>query len=184
MVFVSLSRIGLLLAIAQMGLLAIGQECPDQPQEPLTEKQIQEARTKIDKLQEQAKAILEMKPIAVSAKDDELRRLLKERFNAAIEEMRSVHVIYEAELATFDLLLQSCERVRESGLELFDDPKDQIELLTNYVTLAKLYEAVVDLNFRGDNEDAQKMSQAKYHRCDAEIRLLRAKKALEAKKSK
>ncbi len=166
--------------VFQMSILAAAQD----PTQTLLKRQMQEKEKKLNELEEQSKPLLEMKPVTIDAKDDELRRLFKERFNAAVAELRVVRLMYENDLAPLDLVFSAGNRIVESGLELYDDPKDRIILLTNYVSVAKLIEGVIDQKFLLDSEDEQQLNLAKYHRCDAEIRLLKAKRALGAKDSK
>ena len=98
---------------------AIGQELgkpppddpqlPSAPQEPL-QKDLQEAD--VDK---QAKLISQIKPVEIKPNDGDLSRLMKERFNTAIEVTQLLNILYEGGLVSFDQVMESGEMVIVSG---------------------------------------------------------------------
>jgi hypothetical protein len=120
----------------------------------------------------------------VDPKDDDLRKLLKERYNEAIAELgeRSRRVL--GILETPDTLLAAAERVVRAGLELSDKPADQMALLEKYVEFAKSVERAVDQRVKAGIMNLTKgdLHQTKYARVDAEIQLLRAKEKAKADK--
>lgn len=164
--------------------LACGQEpVEEKPRQelPPTVEQLERMEAEAEKL---AKQILEIKPAEIKATDDELRKLLKERYNAAVEAMQPVRIMYENSLVSFDQVVEVGRLVMHSGLELFEDPKPRVQLLTNYVAIAKMYEGNVKQKFRGMSEDKVEMSLATYHRAEAEILLNKEKRKVLTKPAK
>jgi hypothetical protein len=121
-------------------------------------------------------------PAKEDPKDNELRKLLKERYNAAVDEVSVRLQRVEGGAETPDELIPAARRVIESGLELSDKPTDQLVLLEKDVALTKLVEKLtkerVDAGVK--NFTPADLSKAKYARADAEIRLLRFKEKLKA----
>jgi RNA polymerase sigma factor (sigma-70 family) len=120
--------------------------------------------------------LLKMKPLAADPKDDELRKLLKERFNAALQEVQALYQLVEAGKANVDSLADAGRRLVHAGLEVYDDPKEQVALLQKYVALAKEAERIVDLRQQVGRVGVDEMHRARYFRADAEITLLRLKR--------
>jgi hypothetical protein len=129
-------------------------------------------------------ALLKAEPVKVDPKDDELRKLLKERYNEALAEIdeRSRRVL--GILETPDTLLGAAERFVRAGLELSGKPADQVALLEKYVEFAKAVEQAVDVRIKAGVRNFTKgdLHQAKYARADAEVQLLRAKEKAKADK--
>jgi hypothetical protein len=130
---------------------------------------------------EELPAIFKGKPIPPAAGDDELRKLLKERYNAAVAELGGRYQMFLAGRGTFDSLFDGARRVVHAGLELHDKPADQIALLTGYVELARKIEKINQARDEAGRIMRQELDYARYMRADAEIQLLRAKKAAAGK---
>lgn len=127
-------------------------------------------------------AFLSAKPLQPDPKDDELRKLLKERYNAALAEARDYYA-YEQLVNGRPWLLDGPDaeyarwnRLVDSGLELCDKPADKVALLTKYLELAKDTELVEKLRSEAGERRAGSYQRAKFERLQAEIRLLRAKR--------
>jgi hypothetical protein len=135
-------------------------------------------------------ALLSSKPFPEDPKDDELRKLLKERYNAALAEAREYYAFEQFVngrvwlLDAPDQVYSRWKRLVESGLELCDEPAEKVTLLANYVMLIKDNELVEKLRFEGGQNRPGTFQRARFERLDAEVRLLRAKREAEGVKVK
>src|SRR5262249_1924933 len=107
-----------------------------QPDAPKSEK-------KDDEPKEFEPALVKMKPLAANPKDNELHKLLKERFNAALAELQARYERVRAGMLGNEGLYDAGSRVKLAGLELYDDPKEKIALLEQYLELAKEIERIM-----------------------------------------
>jgi RNA polymerase sigma factor (sigma-70 family) len=120
-------------------------------------------------------ALLKREFLAADPKDDALRKLLKERFNAALGEVQALHKRIETGAATVDLLADAGRRLQSAGLEVYDDPKEKVALLEQYAALAKEVEHIIDVQHQAGRANVADWHRARYFRADAEIALLRLK---------
>jgi hypothetical protein len=129
-------------------------------------------------------ALLKAEPVKADPQDDDLRKLLKERYNEAVAEMSERSRQMRAGSTTFDSCFVAAQRLVPAGLELSEKPADQVALLEKYVALAKQYERLLEdrleRGIRGFSK--AELHQVKYARADAEIQLLRAKERAKADK--
>jgi hypothetical protein len=121
-------------------------------------------------------AILTTEPLKEDPKDDELRKLLKARYNAAVAEMKARFKEFEAGRGRVDSMLGASKRLLESGLELSAGPNDRIKLLEQFLEMAKEAERIKQVLVDEGREAPTELHEARYLRIDAEIRLLRAKR--------
>jgi hypothetical protein len=126
-------------------------------------------------------AVLEGKPLEAAKGDDELRKLLKARYNAALQETKGRFMQLLAGKATSETLADCGRRLLRSELELCDKPADRVKVREKWLTLAKEVERVQKLRYDAGRIDVAEMAQAEFNRLDAEIELLREKKAAETK---
>ena len=129
--------------------------------------------------EEKPPALLTAKPLQIDPKDDELRKLLKARYNEALAEAKAN---YEFEklpvdrLVNFDDLYGRWQRLVQAGLELCDKPAEKVALLTQYVDLTKDLEDAEQKRFDAGRVPEYALHRARYQRLDAEVQLLRAKR--------
>jgi len=130
--------------------------------------------------EEKPPALLTAKPLKADPKDDELRKLLKARYNAALAEAKG---IYEFEnrpgaevFVDFDRVFGQWQRLVQAGLEVCDTPAEKVALLTQYVELTKDLEKVEQKRFDVGRVPEYDLHRVRYQRLDAEIQLLRAKR--------
>ena len=118
-------------------------------------------------------------PLEEDPNDDELRKLLKRRYNLALDLGRVVETKerVEAREATSPLRgLEAQETLLETALEAFDDPKVHERLLVEHV--ARL-EAIEDfLSVRAEAREAQ--FYASIRKITAEIRLVKFRHQMQA----
>jgi hypothetical protein len=131
---------------------------------------------------EKLPAILSAKPLKPEPGDDELHKLLQERYNAAVAEMQDRYREFQAGRGTVEVFGETAQRLVRAGLELSDKPADRIALLTDYVALTKEIEKINQARYDAGRIPHADLEQARYQRLDAEIQLLHAKR--KAKPSK
>jgi hypothetical protein len=114
----------------------------------------------------------------VTDRDDDETRLLKERYNAALDEWESLAgLVHIGQITAADAELQAClRRVASAGMEFHRDGKDRLKLLEEYVRIAKSSEVATEGAFTDGRASSQEKNRARYLRLDAELALLREKK--------
>lgn len=133
--------------------------------------------------EEKPPAILKAKPVKIDAKDDELTKLLKARYNEAVAELNEHYRSVVEGRHTPDVMLDAGKRVVEAGLELIQQPSERIALLEKYVELTKIAEEVAKAQVEVRRLRSPIMlHRARYDRLDAEIQLLRTKRKLQQDK--
>jgi len=124
--------------------------------------------------EEKTPKILTAKPLKPGPKDDELRRLLIERYNSAVTEMQGRHQEVLAGKGTLEVFAVVGKRLVESGLELNEKPADRVTLLEQYLELMREIEKINVSLFEAGRISKADLALARYLRIDAEIKLLRA----------
>ena len=112
--------------------------------------------------------------------DGELTRLLKQRYNAAGEELRARVALYRGGRTPLDDLAESLTRFTKAGFELAETPQKQVHALELALNTAQWIEKVVQVRFDQGNEGLQNQKHAKVVRYDLEIQLHRARETLKA----
>src|SRR5687768_10114914 len=69
------------------------------------------------------------KPVEILKTDSPLNRLLKERFNTALEEARAQLALWNGGAITLQDLSESLQRMARAGVELAETSADQIKYL-------------------------------------------------------
>jgi hypothetical protein len=116
---------------------------------------------------------LRAKPLEPAAGDSKLTRLLKERYNAALEDLQaSVQLAWQGR-QVFGFLLEAQTRCLEAGLELKDRRAERIALLKDHLELAKRVEQEINKRFQDGRVSVQDRARGRYLRLNVEIRLLR-----------
>jgi hypothetical protein len=128
--------------------------------------------------------ILSAKPLEIKGADGELRRLMKERYNAAVQGARGRWQEFLAGRCSLDGLLPSARQVLDAGLPLNDRAADRIALLAQFAELARDVEKVAQARHQAGQIPITEAAQARYLRLDAEIRLLQARRDQERMKGK
>ena len=114
----------------------------------------------------------------VTDQDDDEHRLLKERYNAAVDECSVLSELREfGQITAGDpQLLTAVQRAVSSGLELHRRAVDRIKLLEEYVRFAKAVDAATSTSAEQGRVGSQDRFRACYFRIYAELQLLRATK--------
>jgi hypothetical protein len=122
------------------------------------------------------RAIVKANPLEPAKEDDDLRKLLKARYNVAVRGLQARLQEFEAGRSTVEALFAAFRNVHDSQLELCEKPADQIGTRELYFELAKVVEKIVEAQFEAKRIGAGALEDARYVRLDAEIQLLKAKR--------
>ncbi len=126
--------------------------------------------------------LLTAEPLKDDPTDDELRKLLKARYNEALGEVQGQYRLYQKGQGTLESVTEAERRLVQAGLEVYDRPADKIALLAQYVELARATEKMAQARLEAARGTDMAVRRARYQRLDAEIQLLRARR--EAAKAK
>src|SRR5262249_34725726 len=110
--------------------------------------------------------------------DDELRKLLKERYNTACTQLRALRQLVDAGRLTVNALIDIDQPLVASALELADSPEKKQQVLEDYVELTKLMEQIIEAKFLAGALGWYDYQSFRGHRLDAEIQLARFKRNL------
>jgi len=124
--------------------------------------------------------ILKAKPVEPSKNDDELKKLLKARYNTAVRLLRAAYDRVESGRDTPESLFQPFRLVHDAGIELYDKLADQIAMRELYLEIAKEVEKFTETRFQDQRISVMELESVRYQRLTAEIELIRAKKKLKA----
>jgi hypothetical protein len=122
-------------------------------------------------------SIDDVQPVKIAQSDSPLRKLLKERFNTAVEEVRAANALYGSGKTTLDAVLEAMGRFAKAGVELAQTPAERVRYRELTLTSAQTMEAMVQDRFQEGGASLDAMLRAKGVRLDAEIALLREREA-------
>jgi hypothetical protein len=118
------------------------------------------------------------KPLETATGDDDLRKLLKARYNTAVRVLAQDVEHYSQGRGMVDTLLPALRQVRDSRLELSDSSADHLVVLEVYSELARSIERLRDCQADAGRASIREVEQSRYTRLDAEIQLLRCRRKL------
>lgn len=129
-------------------------------------------------LERKLMALAGAKPLDPAAGDDELHKLQKASYNSAVRCLHHGLQNYSAGCLRLDELLEPLQHVRDSSLDLSNDPAQSIAMLELYSELAQWVESSVETMVEFGRRTDSDLEHARYVRLGAEIQLLRAKSKL------
>lgn len=121
-------------------------------------------------------AILKAKSLKPAAGDDELRKLLIARYNAAVSEMEVRYAEFLAGKTGMDVFVDVAKRLVEAGVEVSDKPAEQLRFREDFLELAVEVERIQKVRFDAARITKADLECARYLRLDAEIQVLKAKR--------
>jgi hypothetical protein len=126
---------------------------------------------------------LNARPAKPAEGDDALRKLLKERYNVALDAARARYQEYLAgrQGHTDDQLFAACRVVLRAELELADKPAEQVAVREKFLTLAQEIEQIAEKMFEAGRIPISDRDTARVHRLTAEIELLKARQQAKAR---
>src|SRR5262245_4878369 len=124
----------------------------------------------------QLPAILTLKPVKPAPGDDELRKLLIARYNAAVAEMEARVQEFRTGRGAVDDFLGVARRLLDSGLALSDNPAERLALREKFLAFAIELEKMQKARFEAARIGPAELDSARYLRLDAEVQVLQAKR--------
>ena len=118
------------------------------------------------------------------ADDEELRTLMKERYEAAWVEMEARIPLYAAGRVALDDTCDAIRRFSTAGLAVARTPAYRVQVCERAFENARAVEDTVKLKFDSGVEPVQAMKLATYTRLDMEIKLHKARQAEAADKAR
>jgi hypothetical protein len=126
-------------------------------------------------------AILDARPMEPAKGDDELRKLLKERYNAALDEVQVRHKQVLGGIGSVSAMALAGRRLLKARLALCDKPAERVPVYEEHLELAREVEKIQKARHDAGQVSVADWDEARFYRLDLEIELLRAKKAAETK---
>jgi hypothetical protein len=126
-------------------------------------------------------AVLDAKPMEAAKGDDELHKLMKERYNAALEEVRVRFKQFLNGIGNPNELGHAGRRLLHARLELCEKAAERVPVYEQHLELARMVEKIQKARHDAGQASVADWDQARVERLDVEIQLLRAKKAADAK---
>lgn len=136
------------------------------------------------KNQKRMAALLNSEPLKPAPGDDELQKLLKERYNNALRAVKLSQYAYEAGTSRMSPLCAASRNLVEAELSLVDKPRDEIRVVERYVEFAyKTWKGTEDKLKAGGVTGFSPIDEAEARaaRFEAEIKLLRLRAELKQK---
>lgn len=135
----------------------------------------QPAERLIDRLLELSKKKQRLEP---GKDDDELRRLLIQRYNVAMDELRLRCEDFKRNLASRQLVYEAGRNLLQAELELQTTPAGKIKVLEQAAELLRWYEKRLEEAVKDDLVIQADLLRARYTRLTMEIELLRLKRTI------
>ena len=120
-------------------------------------------------------AFLKREPLKPAEGDTALRKLQKERFNAALAETRARYEEFLAGKGTQDTLVSSVHRLSLAELDLTDKPAERVAILERVVAMYKDADQVAEVRYQAGRISVADRQEARYQYLNAQIELLREK---------
>lgn len=134
------------------------------------------------KLEGSVSAVLKREPLVPAAGDDELLKLLKARYNSAVTVAQVAVAGYTSGRGESASVWAAIQLLLAAELELTADPKEKVQIHERNVQLAQEIEEVLKARIAAKIVPSRDLPTATYNRLDAEVQLLRAKRAAQTTK--
>jgi hypothetical protein len=127
-------------------------------------------------LSEKAQALINAKPLEPEAGDDDLRKLLKARYNAALSEVRNRYDALAKGRGTLDPLFDAGRRLFEAELDLYAKPAERITALEKLLEFVKEFEVILERNLKAEIGTPADLDRLRFGRLTIEVALVKAKR--------
>jgi hypothetical protein len=124
---------------------------------------------------EKLPAFLNAKEVKPAEGDDALHKLLKARYNAALQAARARYLEVLAGRSTQEQCYPAFRTLLRSELEMAEKPAAQLAVREKFVTLTKEVESIFEQRFKAGQSTLAEYATAQVNRLTAEIELLKAK---------
>jgi outer membrane protein TolC len=133
------------------------------------------------KLSPESIAFFNDKPLPIDPKEDELQQVLKKRVNAALAEVRDHHERLQKGRGTLDRFLDSCRRLFEARMDLYQKPAERVPVLERYLEVAKDMEGVLEARQKAGLGTRADVERIRFGRLTIEAALLKARREADGK---
>jgi len=124
--------------------------------------------------------VLPIKPVKIADGDNELQRLLKERYNATVAELKDLYALYGGGRAPVADVCRAIEKFAQAGSELAETPVARVSELELARDAARAVESITTSKHEEGNEPRHVVEHSKICRLGIEIDLVRAREAAKA----
>ncbi len=122
--------------------------------------------------------LLTSKPLETEGEKDQMARLLRQRYNAALEEVRLRYKQFSNNTTGMEPMLDACRRLLASGATAITIGRNRIEFLESYLELTEDLAARSEQYAKSGQGHQAEAAQARYMVLDARIQLLHAQRRL------
>jgi hypothetical protein len=152
-----------LAGLAAVAMFALSSAARAQPAEELIDKLLELSRQKTK--------------LAVGKGDDELRKLLVERYNVAVDELKLRCEDFKRSVATKATVFEAGRHLLHADLELQTAPAEKVKVLEKTIDLARWYEKRLERALKDGLVSQADLLRVKYSRLTLEIDLVKTKKS-------
>jgi len=136
------------------------------------------AQTRAELVERLLKSIEARPKIEVKSDDDQLRRLLIERYHVALEEVQQRCADFKNGLDSLDKVIESSRSLLTAELEVLTDTQEKIKALERVIDLVRWYESELEKGLKAGVGLRADMLHTRDSRLTFEIEVLRLKKGL------
>ena len=122
--------------------------------------------------------LLAAKPLDVEGAQDEMTRLLRERYNAAVEEVRERYRQFQTSSPNIEPMFDALRRLLASGAAAVATGRNRIDFLSQYLELTRDLAAQTEKLAKNGTASRAEAAQARYMVLDARIQVLHAQRRL------
>lgn len=115
------------------------------------------------------------KPLEINDGEAPLQKLLKKRFNVALEEFAERYAGHQSGTSTSRQLFDAGVRLTESDLALANSPAEQVAVLQRHLPTIREFEMAFEALVKSGLRERADLNELRYERLTFEIKLERAK---------
>jgi hypothetical protein len=123
--------------------------------------------------------VLNMPPLEVREGEDEMLRLKKLRFNAALNEAKDRYALYKKGLTQLTDLMEVGQRVLRAQADLAQTPQDRVAVLQKQVEIYQEAEANLERQVRQGIGQSADLQRLRYNMLGVQIDLLATQSAIQ-----
>jgi hypothetical protein len=115
--------------------------------------------------------------------DDQLQKLLIERYNVALEEVQQRCEDFKKGLNTMDAVIESSRDMLTAEVAMRTDPQEKIKALERVIEIVRWYEGKLEIGLKEGVGLRADLLRARHGRLNYEIEVLRIKQGMQGAKS-
>lgn len=129
-------------------------------------------------------ALSKQKKLDARGEKDELRKLLIERHNVALDELKEACEEFQRNLATNAIVYEAARHFLQTELEVQARPEGRVKVLEKALEIVRWYENRQERGVKANQVPRTDLLRTRYQRLTLEIDLLKAKRAVEVQAAK